>query len=55
MMQITLDEQQWDLILDILKDEPYCIVADLVKEIELQIQQAEVDEIVNAYATMATE
>jgi hypothetical protein len=55
MMEITLDEAQWDAIVAILKEQPYYIAAELIESIEAQMEDANMREIADAFGMMASE
>jgi len=54
-MEIVLDEQQWDAILCILKEQPYNIGAEIIAEIEDQMEQLQLDELADAVSTLMNE
>jgi hypothetical protein len=54
-MEIVLDESQWDAIISILKEQPYYITAELISSIEEQIEEINMQDVAEAFASMASE
>ena len=52
-MEIVLEEQQWDAIIGILKEQPYYITAELIAEIEDQMEQCVIEEMTDALSSLS--